>query len=131
MSLIATTNTLIYHYGSTVVGPVLSIAQNNSPSFVSIEGNSMLSEEDLVDTPSHKFISVPPTFHSHSNQIIDSRAFSFVTIEGKEVIVEGDKNLLNDTRVDDVQQSFVHIITGEPPSPVIGWPTAFGTWGGL
>jgi hypothetical protein len=112
--LIATMNAEVNHYGSTIQGPVLSTIQNNPPSFVTIEGVSIMSTEDLVDTPVHAFAlnPLPPPaelFHSHSDQTIDTNQQNYVTIEGNIIVLQGDKYGSEDTRIDSAGQFFVQI----------------------
>lgn len=69
-----------------------------------------MAEDNTVDTPSHVYsLGPPPLSHSHTGQVIDSLSQAFVTIEGNTVILEGDKNIANDTRIVDAGQSFVKV----------------------
>ena len=114
MKKIATVLSEINHYGSTIEGPVPSTFQNNLPNFVKIENVVIVSQEDLIDTPSHSYDidgEGNPIYHSHSNQNVDDRAQSFVKIEGNVVLLEGDKNSSNNTIIDNAQQNFVKIET--------------------
>ena len=109
---IATINSTVNHYGSTVEEPVNSTFQNNTPTFVAIEGIPIASQEDLVDTPSHIYAYDGlgnPLFHSHENQTININNQSFVTIENNIVLLKDDKHNEEDTRIDNAGQSFVII----------------------
>ena len=110
MVLIVVEDASANHYGSTVDGPVVSSINKNSPNFVKIDGKEIISSEDTIDTPSHRFQISPDQYHSHTGQIIDQRAQSFVSIEGNPIVLVGDKNSGNDTRLDSAgSNSFVGI----------------------
>ena len=109
---IVTTGAEINHYGSTVVGPVASTIQDNTPSFVKIEGVSVSSAEDKIDTPSHVYdydIDMNPLFHAHTDQVVDDTAQNYVKIDGNIVLLENDTSTTEDTRIDAAGQAFVTI----------------------
>jgi len=98
------------HYGSALSPPIASTVDDNAPSFVTVEGTPVMSEEDTVDTPTHEYQTGDPNLtHSHPDQVIDQLAQSFVTVEENIVVVEGDKHIAEDTRIVDAGQSFVEI----------------------
>ncbi len=110
--LAAVTNSEFYHYGSTAQGPVASTI-NHSSVFVKINSMDVLTTADTIDTPSHIYDydnEGNPLYHSHNNQVIDVHNNNYVKIDGYYVVVVGDKNSSNDTRITATNQDFVNVM---------------------
>jgi hypothetical protein len=103
MKLIALIDSECNHYGSTMVGPVASTLNISPPDFVEIEGVSIVTTNNTVDTPSHQYAvdgEENPLFHTHPNQLIDDLGQNFITIENEIILLKDDSSSAEDTRID-------------------------------
>lgn len=93
------------HYGSVFGGgSIVSTFNSSSPDFVRIENKKIMTFNNTINTPSHKYAEDEfgnPLFHSHPNQDVDQRQQSYVTIENIPILLVYDKNITNDTRIID------------------------------
>jgi len=108
--IIATVNSTIKHYGSTQEGPVDSTL-NHTSVFVKINNEEVITSQDTIDTPSHiyDYDEGTPLYHEHPNQPIDYLQNTYVKINNHNIVVVGDKNIANDTRIESTSQNFVKI----------------------
>lgn len=97
MVKIAVENGTSIHTGSTVVGPVAGTLTVGSNTFVKIEGKKMMVNDGTMVIPSHQYNLLPPLFHSHA--YIPTATKTYVTIEGRPVIVVGDAYVADSTQV--------------------------------
>lgn len=90
------------HFGSVYGGgSVTSTINNATPNFVTIENKKVMTENNIIDTPSHQYDVDGlgnPLFHSHPNQVVDTISNDFVTIENKKILRVDDKSSSEDTR---------------------------------
>lgn len=108
MKKVVLISTTPQHYGSAVMPPIASTVDGTN--FVKVNNIAVMDEANTVDTPSHVYDEGPPALsHTHLNQVIDNLQNNFVLIESRKIIVEGDKNIANDTRIINAEQSFVFI----------------------
>lgn len=92
VTLIVVSDGTCNHTGSVCGGAVAGTLTVGSNSFVTIEGNLIMDEDGTLEVPTHNNPPcVPPNNQSHSLSI-DSFGQSFVTIEGKKMVLVGDAN---------------------------------------
>lgn len=109
--IVALVDSDVRHYGSTLEGPVDSTIDHTSV-FVKINNVEVVTSQDKIDTPSHIYDyddEGNPLYHEHSDQDIDYLQNSYVKVDGNYLVVVGDKNIVNDTRIDSTNQNFVII----------------------
>jgi len=92
MALVALEDGESTHTGTTLAGDIGGSLTRGSNSFVSVSGVKMMVQDGTMEIPSHWYATVPidvKLYHSHSFSP-DTLSQSFVTIEGKKLVLVGD-----------------------------------------